>query len=267
MSNLKSILKNTPHSSAAPNSQDAVNKRNMELALQHAYLIQHRKDVEAQVLTATESLLDFPTSSSCSAAAPSLTDSTNVKQLLKPFQPSDYDSLIEERNIDGKCGYVLCPLPHQSENTKAKYRMIHSSKVLKVIETAKLQKWCSNDCAERAMYIRVQLSEEPAWTRTELTGLDIELYGETELSNNTLRQLSPDVESGVTTLVSNLEKLAIERGQKNRADPSTDVTKFSLQEKDTSTEAPPEPPQLSEEVLDGYLDGRVVKSLDLMKIE
>lgn len=267
MSNLKSILKNTEHSSAAPNSQDAVNNRNMELALQHAYLIQHRKDVEAQVLTATESLLDFPTSSSCSVAAPSPTDSTSVKQLLKPFQPSDYDSLIEERNIDGKCGYVLCPLPHQSENTKAKYRMVHGSKVLKVIETAKLQKWCSDDCAQRAMYIRVQLSEEPAWTRTEFTGLDIELYGETELSKDPSRPLNLDVESGVTTLVSDLEKLAIERGQKKRAGPSTDVTKFSLREKDTSTQVPPEPPQLSEEVVNGYLDGKVVKSLDLMRIK
>ena len=251
MSNLKSILKSTSPSSAASKGSDEVDKRNRELALQHAYLIQHRKDVEAQVLTATESLLDYPTSPSPSADTPSLADSGSAKQLLKPFQPSDYDSLIEERNIDGKCGYVLCPLPHLSENTKAKFRMIHGAQTLKVIETAKLQKWCSGDCAQRAMYIRVQLSEEPAWTRVEANSLDIELYGETELRANLLTPKTPDLEAGVTALTGDLENLAIERGQKRRTDATTDVTKLSNQ-------TPPEPPRLSDESLDGYLGGKML---------
>lgn len=36
---------------------------------------------------------------------------------------------------------------------------------MKVVPKEQIEKWCSDECAERAMYIRVQLVEQPAWER------------------------------------------------------------------------------------------------------
>jgi len=36
---------------------------------------------------------------------------------------------------------------------------------MKIVPREKLEMWCSDGCAERAMYVRVQLVEEPVWER------------------------------------------------------------------------------------------------------
>ena len=36
---------------------------------------------------------------------------------------------------------------------------------MNIVPKEKLEMWCSDECAERAMYIRVQLAEEPVWER------------------------------------------------------------------------------------------------------
>ena len=36
---------------------------------------------------------------------------------------------------------------------------------MNIVPKEKLEMWCSYECAERAMYIRVQLAEEPVWER------------------------------------------------------------------------------------------------------
>ncbi|KAI9799353.1 MAG: hypothetical protein M1833_004052 [Piccolia ochrophora] len=152
----KSILKPPPPTSP-PTSKEAHNRA---IALHHARLIQARKDAESLVLNTTITLLEFPT------ASPS--DLPTLKRLLAPFTPSDWDSLIEERNIAARCGYPLCPRPNKHEDTTARYRILGKTgngDALNVVPTATLERWCSDECARKAAYVRVQLSEDPAWQR------------------------------------------------------------------------------------------------------
>ncbi|PGH13672.1 hypothetical protein AJ79_03521 [Helicocarpus griseus UAMH5409] len=170
-------------------SKPAPNPRHLALALHHAHLLQARKDTESLILSTIESLLSYPTAP-CppfSAQNPSPTDTAAVKRALLPFQPSDYDNLILERNIDGRCGYVLCPDEHRKEDPKAKYRVVWGAKgsgpggrgrEMRVVPKEDIERWCSDACAERAMYVRVQLIERPAWEREGKEGLEILLLEE-----------------------------------------------------------------------------------------
>ena len=169
---LKSILKKSSAHSA-PSTSTAVKvltkeDRDRETALYHAALIQQQKDVEMEILDATERLIDFPLNATSTAAKPALSDVTLFKELLQLFQPSDYDILIEERNINDHCGYALCPSPRIRDGGRGTYRLLGTSgkaKDFKVVRKEELEKWCSDDCAKRAMYVKVQLSERPAWER------------------------------------------------------------------------------------------------------
>lgn len=163
---------------AASQKKPEPNPRHLAIALHHAHQIQARKDTEALILDRIETLqtLPLPTSAAASASSPSPADVSTVKSALRPFQPADYDNLILERNIDGNCGYVLCPNEHRKEDPKSKYRVVWGEKgsgsggrgrEMKVVPKEKLEMWCSEECAERAMYLRVQLSEKPAWERHE----------------------------------------------------------------------------------------------------
>ena len=105
----KSILKQEPPVpkptlSEEQNAQAEKNRRNMSIALHHATRIQHQKDTQALILLNIETLVDYPTGSPLDTS-----DTSTFISLVHPFQPSDFDSLVEERRIDGKCGYALCP--------------------------------------------------------------------------------------------------------------------------------------------------------------
>ena len=239
----KSILKKNSQPSPAPSSAPLTSReeRDKELALHHAHLIQQRKDVEALILEATEILLDFPSSPASDSANPSPADAARVKDLLKPFQPTDYDSLLEERNIDGRCGYVLCPLPHRVEDTKARFRIVldreKGANGMKVVEKHQLEQWCSEDCGKRALYIRVQLSEVPAWTRAGDMGGEIELYEEYIMG-----QSNHGTIHDIKNLTTQLEQLAIERGGRPGNQISSDLMNLSILENDAPTESSVRPP-------------------------
>ena len=198
--------------------------RDKETALYHARIIQQRKDVEALILASTEALLEIPSSPDADPTRPRLRDIALLKNSLKPFRPSDYDSLIEERNINKQCGYVLCPKPNRQEDTKAKYRILHGkgrgSDGLKFVQQRALERWCSDDCGKRALYVKVQLNEEPAWTRAGSSGGDVLLW-EDELNHQ--EQLEDDsalipklrsLDSGLEEdeVVAKMKVLSIERG-------------------------------------------------------
>jgi len=153
--------------------------RERQTALYHAEIIQHRKELELAILKATETLIDLPSDATADPTNPSLEDSKNFRSFIAPFQPSDYDGLIQERNIEGKCGYCLCPQPRILQNTRAQFRILRVGKHdrgLKIVPRETLERWCSETCQRRALYVRVQLSEEPAWMReamsTEISLLD-----------------------------------------------------------------------------------------------
>lgn len=155
-------------------SKSAPDPRHLAIALHHANQIQARKDAEALILDHILDLISLPSNTDADPATPSLSDATHLKTSLIPFQPADYDNLILERNIEGRCGYALCPREHRKEDPKAKFRILWGPKgsgangrgrEMKVVPREKLEMWCSDECAERAMYVRVQLMEKPVWER------------------------------------------------------------------------------------------------------
>lgn len=149
-------------------------------------------------------LVTFPTSPNADPANPSASDAKTLKTALLPFQPADYDNLILERNIEGLCGYALCPREHRKEDPRAKFRIVWGAKgsgaggrgrEMKVVPKEKLEMWCSDECAERAMYVRVQLAEEPVWERRagDARGKEILLLEEARAMENGTKDNGKDV--------------------------------------------------------------------------
>lgn len=259
------ILKSTPRPKTAEQQTLLRAERNRETALYHANLIQERKIVLAGILESTETLLEFPRSSTSDARHPAESDIIEVKNLLRTFQPSDYDSLVEERIIDNKCGYVLCPHPKRLEHTNAKYRILQSkSHGLKVVERQELERWCSEECGKRALHIRIQLDEEPAWARSAGSG-GFELLDE-DISKQHLvveghsgeKSLDSNVDHEKERLIASLKELANERGDRGvHAGPSR-LIKLAIREKkntqDTQFE-PRDPVQNTSNSLGGSIEG------------
>ncbi|KAJ5666228.1 uncharacterized protein N7477_008676 [Penicillium maclennaniae] len=146
------------------------------IALQHAHQIQAQKDAEGMILDRIIELLALPSSPSADPATPSPQDAQLFKSALYPFRPSDYDSLVEERNNEDLCGYGLCPRKNRKDNygRGQSFRFKYGAKgsgpggrgrSVNIVPSDNIEKWCSDQCAERALYIRVQLGEKPVWER------------------------------------------------------------------------------------------------------
>ncbi|KAJ4423691.1 hypothetical protein N0V82_001577 [Gnomoniopsis sp. IMI 355080] len=179
---LKGILKKpTPSTTststlqAPPNPHDA-----RTVALHHASLLQTRKDTEAAIFDNLLALLDLPLHTSHPPTSPHPADVATFNDLLRPFQPSDYDDLITERNLaDNRCGYALCPNRRRRFAGAGTYKMINKGRRdFDIVETRELERWCSTECTRRALWIKVQLNETAAWERVGLPELKIELYPE-----------------------------------------------------------------------------------------
>jgi len=165
-----------------PNSQES---RNRATAIHRATLLQSQKDVEALILASIESLLDLPSISSSSASpapasAPSAADLQTLQTALDPFRPLDFDELLEERHAAGLCGYALCGRPPRtSESGRGKWKIGGTGAGTEgVVERRKYEMWCSDACARRAMYVRVQLDDTPAWLRDDYRPPPVKLMPE-----------------------------------------------------------------------------------------
>ena len=262
----RSILKSPPSTNApSPPAARSRDDRNKATALYHAQLIQQQKEVEALILTSTEKLLDLPSSSSADPAHPCSTDSELVKSSLRLYQPSDYDALIEERNISKQCGYVLCPRPNRLQDTQAKYRILYGKgrgpDALRIVERQTMERWCSDDCGKRALYIKVQLNEEPAWTRSHTVDGNMLLL-EDILSHQRNEDRETRVQGQFRSLDLNREedltaqmrKLAIERGDINASSKLFTLAEPNIKEKTiTEDEAfVPEAPTAAEVTADSH---------------
>lgn len=233
-----SILKNSTSPSTAP-AERSRKDRNEEVALHHAQLIQQRKDTEALILASTEALLDLPLTLTADPAHPSPSDASLVKKHLRPFQPSDYDALIDERNVNEHCGYVLCPRKNRKQDTRARYRILQdkgkTSDALKVVTTQSLEKWCSDACGKKALYIKVQLDEEPAWTRIDPSSGDITLLEDKQPLESKVamaRGMSYlDLDLGEDRIVERLKALALERGDGKALNKPRGLAEVDVQEK------------------------------------
>jgi len=209
----------------------SVTERQRALAMYHANLIQQRKDVEAQVLDAMEEMIEFPRERNAKADDPSQADSHYFHKLIQPFQVSDYDALIEERNAAEKCGYIFCPKPRPalSRDTMQSHRIVRNvvggvtKGDLKIVPASHFQTWCSRDCARRAMFIKVQLSEIPAWERDVGGANQVTLLYESDKTPaKSLAPASVDDSNGNEHRQA-LADLARERGEQTLLSPSIPV--------------------------------------------
>ncbi|KAL3419742.1 RNA polymerase II subunit B1 CTD phosphatase RPAP2 [Phlyctema vagabunda] len=253
----KSILKKSTY--PYPANASSKEERDREVALYHANLIQERKDIELNILLSTETLIDHPVQRSprYDAANPAVSDAQSFKSHIEFFQPSDYDAMIVERNINESCGYALCPKPRLKDGHGGKYRLIGNTgraKNFKILEKEELEKWCSEACAKRALYVRVQLSETPAWERSARFNTDIELLDEpkSELDHAAEGLAKMDL-SGADTQENRQDaaNLALERGDRGFA-AKQGLVGVTIQEK--TVHRPAEPPSLSENDLNGRLE-------------
>lgn len=256
----KSILKKTNAPLTGPNGKP-VNQRHLDVALHHANIIEQRKLVEAQVLDSIMTLMEFPPSPHADAKRPSPADARSFEEAVAAFQPADYDALIEERNIADKCGYALCPKPKARARSTAKKQFVDTDKGVEIVDRKVLEVWCSDDCAKRALYVKVQLNEEPAWLRSGGHGERIELMVDNAHQHSTAlpartkqqpsapapakREEDDDMDAAWAAHDHAAVQLAQERGEK-----PGELTKANhslVQDRITeraSTQAPPQPPSL-----------------------
>lgn len=269
---LKGILKKPSGSSPTPpqtRSQADIER----IALHHAHIIEQQKQVQAEVFASIETLSDFPplppSGPAPPASHPSPAAASRFRELVRPFQPGDYDDLMEERNVLGRCGYALCPNPRRSLGPGAgEFKLVNVNREnFNIVRRGELERWCSDACARRALYVKVQLSETPAWERVGLVGgMPVELLEEgEEKEGGSGQKEGGDTETGLARDMSRLRlqrerkaaedsaALAVERGDTGKPAPERtfDVT---IREKAVTTEAkPPEHAALASEQDDHML--------------
>ncbi|KAF2236946.1 hypothetical protein EV356DRAFT_530459 [Viridothelium virens] len=251
----KSILKKPGGPDATTEAQAVRAQRNRDIAIHHATLIQQQKDAEAQILEAIEELIDFPSTENADPSNPSSVDVSRFTSLVAPFQPSDYDSLIEERHCAEVCGYALCPRKPLKQNTTAKMRILGrkgTGEDLKFVPTKQLELWCSEDCAKRALYIKAQLNEEPAWLRRASKTMEITLLNDEP--RRTFTATLPQRLKGTTSkgsdaeIENSLSNLALERGEQPSSARPTGLMNNNILENAVTRAAVP--PSLSTEIED-----------------
>lgn len=264
----------------------AANARDLGIALQHAHQIQAQKDAEDMILDRIIELLAMPSSPSADAATPSAQDAQLFKSALYPFRPSDFDNLITERNNEDLCGYTLCPRKNRKDDSAkgGSFRFKYGAKgsgpggrgrSMDIVPRENLEKWCSDQCAERALFIRVQLGENPVWERRadDTRGKNIQLLEETrsksqrrkaESSTSASRANQLD-DADVTADMKNLkiqdtersQELALERGDANLALRQGRV-EVQIKEKDHGAHSSATAPQWRpEDATGGSIEGYV----------
>jgi hypothetical protein len=260
-------------------------QQHLEVALQHAQQIQTQKDAEEVILTRILELLELPSSPTADPATPSEEDTNKFKYALATFRPSDYDNLILERNYEDSCGYTLCPRKHRKQNTgrgggggfQFKYGPKGSGpggrgRSVEIVPQDQVEKWCSDACAERALWIRVQLSEEPVWERRadDKRGINILLLEEARArrlkapaATSTIASVADDMNNMMLGNSSNRSRtLAMERGDTSSVRRDGRVP-FTLRENELGDHSAASAPQLRPEDMDGgSIEGYVPRRQD-----
>ncbi|EEY22143.1 DUF408 domain-containing protein [Verticillium alfalfae VaMs.102] len=195
---LKGILKQALHGPDGPAEATFRKKDPKELALQHARILQQRKDLEAQILDSLILLSEYPaTQGRHPASDPAPSDVTGFKTHVRLFQPGDFEDLIEERNANKLCGYTLCARPKPQSSRGGPWKLMNvGSKDFGIVDRKEMERWCSQDCKRRALYVKVQLSETAAWERAGIPDIEIELMGAAPV--HTKDPVSPGYRGGRT---------------------------------------------------------------------
>lgn len=242
---LKSILKNSVSEAGAAARSE---KEAREIAMAHAKLLQHRKELQAEILDSVVLLSEYPLvrTTAHSASNPAPSDVSGFKTHVRLFQPSDYDELIEERNVNELCGYTLCAKPRRQTGPGGEWKLTSSGDIVKRKD---IEKWCSPACAQRALFIKVQLNETAAWERAGIPDIQIDLLSEDKSTeteeDRAARQLGELKLEEQRQAAEDAKALALERGDRGVGS-SVDKVKVTLKEKETrapkkediSTQAP-----------------------------
>ncbi|CAD0108443.1 unnamed protein product [Aureobasidium uvarum] len=173
-----------------------IERKRLQTAISHATLIQEQKAILRQNLDAIEELSDIPLGDSATLA-----ETERFLDAMVDFQGSDYDALIEERHVNGRCGYALCANAPRKALPKAPWMKNRGQDM-----------WCSDACAKKALYIKAQLSETPAWERRAGDRNPLVLYGGSQASSSP-QQMQLPVRQKETPAKSSERELAYERGE------------------------------------------------------
>jgi RNA polymerase II-associated protein 2 len=220
-----------------------------ETAIKHARIIEDQKRVKTQVADLILECFDLPTQPNASPKSASVQDIKTFKKALSLFQPSDFDELTSERNIDDRCGYALCPNPNQKyAGGGQKVWNRKGGKDFQLLDRGDVERWCSSECRKRGQFVRAQLSSEPAWVR-DVTDTQVELLDDLQAANDlaaAVAKLSID-DARKEDLVRRLKELALERGDVDR--PSVAAVEISER---VPTENVPPPPQIAGDSVEGH---------------
>ncbi|KAI0458742.1 Rtr1/RPAP2 family-domain-containing protein [Xylaria acuta] len=243
----KSILKNKGTPTPSSTEQNAPDPR--EVAIKHARIIHSRREIEDQISDSMIELSKFPVNRDApyDASNPAPADAESFRNLVRLYQPGDYDDLIEERNANGLCGYTLCPNPRSCVSTGGIFKLVNfGRKDFNIVPSRELEKWCSQKCAKRAMYVKVQLNETAAWERAGIPSIQVELFEEeqTPAVGSSTDQLAQDVDSmkieALKKTAQNARDLALERGDTTESGKRSKCSiKLTIREKPVKAPAAP----------------------------
>ncbi|KAF4122969.1 hypothetical protein GMORB2_6517 [Geosmithia morbida] len=220
----RSILKSLASTTPSPRRPDA-----RQVAIEHARILQQRKDMEASILDDLILLSEYPQHTT-DPANPDPRDVADFKAHVRLFQPSDYDDLIEERNVNGLCGYTLCGRPRRKSGPGGEWTISASNQI---VRRRDIEMWCSQRCARRALYVKVQLNETAAWERAGIPDIEIDLFESSNDPNEsevdrTARRVGEMQLNDQRQAAKDSAALALERGDSQSAKPTF---KVALREK------------------------------------
>ncbi|KAK3687387.1 hypothetical protein B0T22DRAFT_439026 [Podospora appendiculata] len=234
----KGILKKTPPAPApapAPalptfdeDNDDAVTDyqmaahRDYQLAVQQAKLLLEQRDqIPPTVpLETFERLSTFPPTRGpgITAANPAPEDARDFLTTIAGFLPREYMDLVDERNCVGNCGYALCPRPKRNREG------LHSIKMTGIARTEDVNKWCSDRCALRALFIHVQLQNPSYVWKDGKTVVKVELRAEDAAKQQPGQQTPRNGKQVASPSASSSEQLAQTTGEADR-DKKRQITK------------------------------------------
>ena len=172
------------------------------------YMTDHERMV-SRVLDLVINLIDLPSSASLE---PSASDITLFRQAIQKLQPKDWDDMVIERNIYEKCAYPLCSFQPLVFDREARDRIFGKRKNYEIFidSKAELDKWCSVECIEKGLFVRLQLRPEPHWLRD--SNLPDVIIMEDTMTIDGKTKVVTDKDTSLN-LANRLQELAIEQGK------------------------------------------------------
>ncbi|KAI1461439.1 hypothetical protein F4805DRAFT_283171 [Annulohypoxylon moriforme] len=271
-----------PEPSASIEDQEAAARKR---AIEGALAIHERWRHEDRILDSIIELARLPLSTTTNpplksssqtqaytASNPSPNDTAHFLSSIRHFQPGDYEDLIQERNALNKCGYCLCPRPRTKLSGAGAFKLLSYGRAdFSIVPRGEVERWCSRQCARRAMYVKVQLQETTVAEREAIESIQIELLekeeeeksksskGEKHKGDDPTRRVAKelrDVKNKEGKAARDAKDLALERGDKTNSSPST-AKPFTLTIREKKVTMAAQEPSLDTDgeghlVLDGY---------------